>query len=238
MPKYTETVVISKVIAEEIQRYLRTASVHDAGDEAFWEEFWNEDTGPISPLTDETTVAETAVFADGTEMDIKLCGSDRSAPWTEAVLFKHGSEVCCSEPSEDYFGEWELEYDGITYVARVVAIPDFFTVDEVRESGSYVAVTEKGHFYDATFSKEQQRMFFCIPQDEKVRGYIPTISLPVIDSGNMVIGGLYQLAGAWGSLEQIQYLTAEQMKTMDLYCPVRVTMAIKGGPELRCFGIA
>ena len=237
MPILSETIVISKDIAEEIQRYLRVAAEHFAGDEAFWEKFWNEDTGPISPLTDETTVSATAVFANGMEMDVKLCGSDGSAPWTEAVLFKCGSEVCCSEPSEEYFGEWKLEYDGITYAARVVSIPDICSADEIEEDGSYVAVTEKGRFYDAVFSKELQRMFFCIPQTEEVRGYFPAKSLPVIDSDNMVIGGLYQLAGAWGRLEKIQYLTDTQMKALELYCPVRVTMSIKGGPETCSFGI-
>lgn len=65
------------------------------------------------------TLSETAVFDKGYEMDIKLCSADDGGYWTEAVLFKNGSEVCCTEPCDDFFGEWELEDDNV-YVVKIV----------------------------------------------------------------------------------------------------------------------
>ena len=58
------------------------------------------------------------------EMDIKLCGVQfeegcSNLPWTEAVLFKNGCEVACSEVEDEYFGEWELEHDGVIYACIV-----------------------------------------------------------------------------------------------------------------------
>lgn len=70
--------------------------------------------------------SKTAVFDDGIEMDIKMCGvkyreGESNLPWVEAVLFKNGSELCCSEPADDMFDEWELEYDGVKYCTMVIA---------------------------------------------------------------------------------------------------------------------
>lgn len=58
---------------------------------------------------------KTAVFLDGYEMDIKLCDG-----WTEAVLFRNGCETCCTEPQDDFYGEWELEKDGRKFVVEIV----------------------------------------------------------------------------------------------------------------------
>ena len=74
---------------------------------------------------EDSTITHTADFGGGVEMDIKLCGvqyreGEDNTPWTEAVLFVNGAEACCSEPAEDYFGEWSLEYGGNTYTADVV----------------------------------------------------------------------------------------------------------------------
>ena len=67
-------------------------------------------------LNENQTLTYTAVFKNGYEMDIKVCGveyidgEDNSA-WTEAVLFHYGSEVACTEPSDEFFGTWEM-HDG------------------------------------------------------------------------------------------------------------------------------
>jgi|InofroStandDraft_1065614.scaffolds.fasta_scaffold13684_5 hypothetical protein len=71
-------------------------------------------------MGEDDTLVHTARFADGMEMDVKLCGTQDDTPWTESVLFKDGSEVCCSEPGETYDGPWTLEYGGNTYTATVV----------------------------------------------------------------------------------------------------------------------
>ena len=82
-------------------------------------------------LPEDVTISFTADFGDGYEMDIKVCGvqeeedSDNSA-WSEAVLFHNGSEVCCTEPSDEFLGEWTCEdADGNKYIATVKVKEEF-----------------------------------------------------------------------------------------------------------------
>ena len=70
-------------------------------------------------MGEDETYSMTAVFDDGCEVDVKICGvqyeeGGDNTPWTEAVLFKNRCEVACTEPSDEYFGEWRLETDGET----------------------------------------------------------------------------------------------------------------------------
>ena len=74
----------------------------------------------VDMMGEDDTISNTARFGGGMEMDVKLCGARDEKPWTEAVLFKDGSEVCCSGSEESYDGPWELEYGGDTYTAVVV----------------------------------------------------------------------------------------------------------------------
>lgn len=74
---------------------------------------------------EDDTISITITFLEGYEMDIKCCGvqyeeGGNNVAWTEAVLFKDGCEVACSEPSEEFFGEWELEDKGITFKGEVL----------------------------------------------------------------------------------------------------------------------
>ena len=69
-------------------------------------------------LTEDETITYTAMFDDGRMMDIKVCGCsvEEGGAWTEAVLFdSNGTELCCTDCSQEIGGEWELEYDGLTY---------------------------------------------------------------------------------------------------------------------------
>jgi len=68
---------------------------------------------------DDSTISVTAIFDNGSEMDIKCCGSNEEPAWTEAVLFHNGSEVCCSDPSDEFVGEWELRNDEDIYIVNV-----------------------------------------------------------------------------------------------------------------------
>lgn len=73
-------------------------------------------------LSEDETITYTTLFPDGKEMDIKVCGCEASegGAWTEAVLFnENGSELCCTECMESITGEWELEYDGNSYICVV-----------------------------------------------------------------------------------------------------------------------
>lgn len=77
-------------------------------------------------LSENETITYTADFGDGFQMDVKVCdlGPDHEYAWTEAVLFKDGCECCCTEPADSLLGDWELEYKGIQYVAKVMYKPD------------------------------------------------------------------------------------------------------------------
>ena len=76
-------------------------------------------------MGEDDTRAETAVFSDDIVMDIKCCGAKDEPAWTEAVLLKRGkgqsfSEVAVSDVSDEFLGEWELDYNGDTYRVNVV----------------------------------------------------------------------------------------------------------------------
>lgn len=65
---------------------------------------------------DNTIIVATVKFSNGYEIDIKCCGCQEEASWTEAVLFnENGVELCCTECSDEILGEWTLEYDDMIY---------------------------------------------------------------------------------------------------------------------------
>ena len=97
------SITITKKLANEINYLLRH------GDPSFGEDL---------------TIVKTAVFDNGYEMDIKCCGvqyeeGEVNTAWTEAVLFHNGSEVCCSDPCDEFVGEWELSDGDNVYVVNV-----------------------------------------------------------------------------------------------------------------------
>lgn len=105
--RYERTITVPKNKANQIMRYTDI-----------------EPSNKDECLGEDDTITYTAKFDDGYEMDIKCCGVQYeeggvNTAWTEAVLFKNGSEVCCSEPSEGFFGEWTLETNGDEYVVNV-----------------------------------------------------------------------------------------------------------------------
>ena len=88
---------------------------------------WKDGDNADIRLSEEETITETAYFSDGLEMDIKICGvqyegNGNDSAYTEAVLFtSNGSEICCTEPGDDFLGIWELENDGNKYIVEVKA---------------------------------------------------------------------------------------------------------------------
>lgn len=75
-------------------------------------------------LGENETMTYTAQFGHGMEMDIKVCGvqfeeGGDNRPWTEAVLFKDGHELCCSEPDDVFFKDWTLTYGPADYIVNV-----------------------------------------------------------------------------------------------------------------------
>lgn len=111
MTEYRELVEVPQDRLDEIEQYL-TVESEDAS---------------AAPNEDETIIY-TANFGNGVEMDIKCCGvqyrddEDCNAAWSEAVLFYQGSEVACEYGEDEFAGEWELEYNGDTYVAEVIGV--------------------------------------------------------------------------------------------------------------------
>ena len=105
-----KTLLISQREADIITRHLR----EEPKDES---ECFGEDS----------TIKNTVAFGNGVEMDIKCCGvqfieGESNLAWTEAVLFKNGSQVCFTEPFDEYLGVWICEYDGDEYAVNVVAV--------------------------------------------------------------------------------------------------------------------
>lgn len=76
-------------------------------------------------LSEDDTISKTVTFENGKIMDIKCCGvqfheGESNLPWTEAVLFsRNGSEICCTEISDSFLGEWICETKDAVYIALV-----------------------------------------------------------------------------------------------------------------------
>lgn len=78
-----------------------------------------------SCFDEDESIVYTADFGSGIQMDVKLCGvqfeeGGVNTPWTEAVLFVDGCEICCSEPGDEFFGKWEHWLGSTKYIAEVV----------------------------------------------------------------------------------------------------------------------
>ena len=71
-------------------------------------------------LKRDETIVHTAKFADDIEIDIKLViceGEDK--PYTEAVAFRNGSEIACTDVEDEYLRRWTLDIDNHAYVVIV-----------------------------------------------------------------------------------------------------------------------
>ena len=69
----------------------------------------------------DETITHTAKFPNEIEADIKLVISEEGHPYTEGVLFHNGFELTCTEPDEEYEGEWNFTHNGIGYTVIVEA---------------------------------------------------------------------------------------------------------------------
>ena len=88
--RYEKQIVLERELLETVERLLRTLP--------------NDES---TCMGEEETISVTVQFANGFEMDIKCCGvqyeeGGDNTPWTEAVLFKNGSECGCTEPCTDF----------------------------------------------------------------------------------------------------------------------------------------
>lgn len=138
--------------------------VHISADELKYIEDAIENGG----MGEDETITNTAKFSNGYEMDIKCCGADDEPAWTEAVLFdSEGSQIAVSEPSDDYFGIWELEdNDGNTYKANVVKVIKR-SVDEAKK-----VLESAGYLVERTPLEARTRDRFNVPKLSKVKDKI------------------------------------------------------------------
>lgn len=137
MSEYSTEIILTKSENELINGYL-TASCE--------EEYQGDDS----------IISKTAIFPNGFEMDIKCCGCDNEPSWTEAVLFENGSELCCSEPYDEFLGDWELEHKGVVYHVLVRVSNEHIRTISVKPS---------------CFAPEFE-MIISIPDDRDAEEYI------------------------------------------------------------------
>ena len=81
--------------------------------------YWLTKNDSDERLSEDDAYYVTADFKNGIEMDIKCCGTEEGTAWTEAVLFKNGSEVCCTEVSDEFLGDWSLEFENDVYIVHI-----------------------------------------------------------------------------------------------------------------------
>lgn len=110
---YKETITVSHEIAEKIKRYMNVEPENQ-----------DECLGEDEKFDYEVT------FPDGKRMAVQVCGvqyrenEPGNTAWSQAVLWdENGRELAYTDVSEDFLGEWELDYDGVTYqiIVRDVA---------------------------------------------------------------------------------------------------------------------
>lgn len=75
---------------------------------------------PEANYQGDKTISVTVNFGNGMSMDIQCCGSRSEPSWTQAILFKNGQEVVCSQPRSNFLGQWYLQYGNNLYVANVI----------------------------------------------------------------------------------------------------------------------
>lgn len=69
----------------------------------------------------DETITRTAVFENNIEVDIKLVICDgENKPYTEGVLFDHGSELTHTDVEDEFTGQWEFEHEGEEWIVNVV----------------------------------------------------------------------------------------------------------------------
>lgn len=157
--RFTRTIYISKEALRKINEYLTL-----------------EPTSVSECLSEDETISYSANFDNGYEMDIKCCGVqyDPNEPsnlaWSEAVLFHNGSEVCRSEPTDLFEGDWELSDDDKLFIVHVV--PSTSIDLDRRIINTIITDTFVDGYYDLGVPyknagpKDSQYIFECLRKAE------------------------------------------------------------------------
>lgn len=106
--KYERTKELTKEIAESYSRFIGIT-----GKQAY------DQYG----LKGDECIRESFYFDNGVEAEIKIVIpiDEDSYTWTEAILWsKDGKYLGCTEPCEDFLGEWHLEdHEGNSYTVNI-----------------------------------------------------------------------------------------------------------------------
>lgn len=106
--RHEKTVKVPAKLLSQINKYLR-----------------EEPKDESECLGEDETISVTAQFENGIEMDIKCCGvqfeeGGNNTAWTEAVLFRNGSQIACTEVCDIFEDKWELEDGDDIYCVNIV----------------------------------------------------------------------------------------------------------------------
>lgn len=85
---------------------------------------WKEGDSPTYRFNEDDGWVGTVVFDKKYEVDIKVCGvqylgEGNDSAYSEVVLFRNGSEVCCSDVGDTVLGTWELSDGDTEFVVHV-----------------------------------------------------------------------------------------------------------------------
>ena len=105
--RFEKTIAISKEIAAWLNKKLTT-----------------EPSSESDCFGEDEKYSVTAIFDNDYEMDIEMCGvryneGESNTPWTQAILFNdQDSECTFTEPCDTFIGEWQLDYDDMTFIVN------------------------------------------------------------------------------------------------------------------------
>lgn len=109
---YQGKLVLKKVESAEIDQLLNACSGRKEGNDACGENC------PVKEIQD-CVIFHIVSFLNGKSMDIRAVFG--CPPWTEAVLLAEDEEeLRRTEPGEEFFGQWVLDYAGDIYQVQVI----------------------------------------------------------------------------------------------------------------------
>lgn len=113
-------------MAETNNQFEQTLTVSSQTAEWLKNKLTTEPASESECFGEDEKYSLTAKFENGYEMDIEMCGvqfeeGGCNTPWTQAVLFnERGGECTFTEPSEDFLGKWEIEYENMVFIANII----------------------------------------------------------------------------------------------------------------------
>ena len=112
-------------------------------------------------LKGDESISESVFFDNGIEVEVKIVIpiDEDSYTWTEAIIYDNNQYVGCTEPSEDFFGEWYLEDNkGNQYTLNIVRgeepVTDF--MEDVDKMYDLLGMSRKEFLEKYLYVSEQE----------------------------------------------------------------------------------